>query len=67
MWPTILGGGKLKSDLSSLDPVQKLMKDMVPGLNDMPDTYKTFGGDDYAQQVGPSPCPMYSPQTRSSR
>ena len=51
VWPTILAGGKLKSDLSSLDPVQKLLKDMVPGLNDMPETYKTFGGDDYAAQL----------------
>jgi len=51
VWPTILAGGKLKSDLSSLDPVKKLLKDTVPGLNDMPETYKTFGGDDYAAQL----------------
>ena len=27
----------------------------VPGLNDMPEGYKTFGGDDYAAQVKVSP------------
>ena len=57
----ILAGGKLKSDPSSLDPLQKFMKDLVPGLNDMPDTYKTFGGGDYAAQVEPYPLPYPLP------
>ena len=78
-----------RSDLSSLDPLRKLLKDTVPnphpspnpnpspnpsphpnpnpnpnpnprqapGLNDMPEGYKTFGGDDYAAQVRASPSP----------
>ena len=49
--------GKLKSDLTSMDPLTKLLKDIVPGLNDMPEGYKTFGGDDYAAQVRVSPSP----------
>ena len=45
-----------------MDPLTKLLKDIVPGLNDMPAGYKTFGGDDYAAQVRVSPSPdPYSP------
>ena len=54
--------GKPKSDLSSLDDLQMLLKDIVPGLKSVSDTYKTFGGDDYATQARdePSPLPNYS-------
>ena len=43
--------GKPKSDLSSMDELQMLLKEIVPGLNNVSDTYKTFGGDDYATQA----------------
>jgi len=43
--------GKPKSDLSSMDELQMLLKEIVPGLNNVSDTYKTFGGDDYATQL----------------
>ena len=39
--------GKPKSDLSSMDELQMLLKDIVPGLKSVSDTYKIFGGDDY--------------------
>ena len=54
--------GKPKSDLSSMDELQMLLKDIVPGLNSVSDTYKTFGGDDYATQARaePSPLPNHS-------
>ena len=54
--------GKPKSDLSSMDELQMLLKDIVPGLNSVSDTYKTFGGDDYATQARaePSALPNHS-------
>eukprot|EP00964_Phaeocystis_antarctica_P005514 scaffold3013_cov59-Phaeocystis_antarctica.AAC.7 len=51
--------GKAKSDVHSLDPVQKFVKAgleaynvaAVPGLAPMPDDYNFFGGDDLAAQL----------------
>lgn len=51
--------GKDKSDLSSLDPLQKFVADglrkhneaAVPDLADMPEGFKFFGGDDLAAQL----------------
>ena len=55
--------GKPKSaDLSSMDELQMLLKDIVPGLKSVSDTYnhyKIFGGDDYCtpRRLGMSPHP----------
>ena len=51
--------GKAKSDVHSLDPVQKVVRAgleaynaaAVPGLAPMPDDYNFFGGDDLAAQL----------------
>ena len=43
--------GKLKSDLSSLDPIQKVVTENIAGLSDMPQKYKLFGSDDFAAQL----------------
>ena len=57
-WSTQVAG-KAKSDLSSLDPLQKFVKDKLqkhneaaePDLADMPEGFKFFGGDDLAAQL----------------